>query len=284
MDCRTLQDRIDRYLAADLPAAELAAARAHVAGCADCAGIVAALSAPGGESDLPLTRNILARTSGPVCEQAQDRLVGDPRDPLAAPHREECAECRRFAETVAWMDVELPGLAEMPAGEGFVEAVLDRTTRRPRVPGWSRVRRLWSDWAQRPGFAAEFAYVATVVLVMLTATPVSPLRPVAQESLRWLQSDAKAEALPLEAAEAGASQVGQVADGIRGDLSERTEQVSVVWKRINGHRVELGDALLAGDLERAGPVLRDLGCDARLLWRSVRKRLPQGEEPTCGDQ
>lgn len=282
MECRRLQDHIDEYLGGTLP--DLEAARAHVAGCPDCAGIVAALSRPADDSDRPLTQHILARTSGPVCDQAEALLLEDPEHPTPAAHLDGCDRCRRFAATVAWMDVELPGLAEMPAGDGFVEAVLARTTRRERIPGWGRVRRAWTEWAQRPGFAVEFAYVATVVLVMLTATPVSPLRPVAQDTLRWLQSDAKAEALPLEAAGARASQVGEVADDIRGDLSERTEQISVVWNRINGHRAELGDALLDADLERAVPVLRNLGCDARLLWRSVQKRLPQGEEPTCGDQ
>ena len=64
---------------------------------------------------------------------------------------------------------ELPALAEMDPGPGFTERVLLHTSRKPAISVW---RDRWNALVQRPRFAWEVAYVATLCWVLIFGNPV----------------------------------------------------------------------------------------------------------------
>lgn len=144
--------------------------------------------------------------NGITCEAVRILVVGAVRDPGAAAaadlaaHLQHCEACRTwlaayeagehlwreedaevFADRVVArtsavdaLVAELPTLAEMDPGLGFTERVLQRTS---RAQGW-RARRAGVLAAcralvQRPRFAWEAAYVATLCLVLMFGGPVA---------------------------------------------------------------------------------------------------------------
>lgn len=137
-------------------------------------------------------RRVLGSTSGSPCRRAEEqlpdlidgRLQGMDRQ-LVQAHLEHCEGCRELAVALSWATPLLPDMAEVDPGPEFTAGVLARTTQKPlaararqaaadRLP--DRLRRWWQTQVMRPGFAAEFAYAATLILVLLTAVPGAPLR------------------------------------------------------------------------------------------------------------
>ena len=144
---------------------------------------------------------VLGRTSGGACGRAveqlsdlvDDRLQGVDRQ-LVQAHLEHCQDCRQVAVTMGWLNPLLPQMAEIDPGPEFLAGVLARTSlaARPRVHSehpaglagvMDRVGRWWEKQIIRPEFALQAAYVATVVLVLLTSLPGSPLRGVPGQAL-----------------------------------------------------------------------------------------------------
>ena len=140
------------------------------------------------------TNGVLGRTSGQACERAaeqlgdlmDDRLQGLDRQ-LVQAHLEHCPGCRDLAVTMGWLTPLLPQMVEIDPGPEFLAGVLAKTTaaRRPVVHAadpagaaglMDRVGRWWERQVVRPQFALQAAYMATLVLVLLTATPYSPFR------------------------------------------------------------------------------------------------------------
>ena len=184
MDCPGFLDRLDALLEGRLPEEERRAAAEHLRGCARCRGIEKAFREGPGDLALEpppgLAAAVLERTSGPACRSAQARLCDhadgslDPVErELVQGHLNRCPGCAGVARALAWMDRELPALAEIEPGPGFAQRVLARTTRlRRRAARPPEIRpRLW----QRPRIAWEAAYAGTVVLLLLFGTPHSPL-------------------------------------------------------------------------------------------------------------
>lgn len=183
--CRDFEARLEA-LASDpssvggesaLPAAERAACLHHAAGCPECAELLALARigpAPGGPAD-ELVGAVMASTSGPACDRALERLVGDgAADPLVTLHLLGCSECRALAGVMESLAVDLPRLVEVGPDPAFADDVLRAT-----LPAAARLRRWWrgaaapglqDSWVRlvrRPRFAWEAAFVVTVALLPL---------------------------------------------------------------------------------------------------------------------
>ena len=129
-----------------------------------------------------LVKRVLSRTSGSACARAQGflpdlvagQLAGLDGD-LVKAHVEHCSACQSLIHTLGWLDQTLPEMVRLDPGMGFTRRVLENTSRAPDTSLLPRLRRWWERQLLRPNFAAELAYVATVVLVLLTAVPGAPL-------------------------------------------------------------------------------------------------------------
>lgn len=160
--------------------------------------------------DEDFVQRVLANTSGSACDRACEqlpdltdgRLTGLDRQ-LVQSHLEHCSGCRQVAVTLGWMGQTLPAMAEMDPGPNFLAGVLARTTaasdeatieaqnaeRRPMVsPRWQQIQQWFERMYQRPSFNLEMAYVATVLVVLLTAFPGSPLRNAPGQALRVMRA------------------------------------------------------------------------------------------------
>jgi len=148
------------------------------------------------------TDGVLGRTTGTACGRAAEqlgdlmdgRLMGLDRQ-LVQAHLGHCTGCRQLAVTVGWLNPLLPRMAEIDPGPDFLSGVLARTTQAdsPAVPLehpaglaglMDRVGRWWEQQILRPQFAMQAAYVATVLVVLVFATPISPLRSVPEQALQ----------------------------------------------------------------------------------------------------
>jgi hypothetical protein len=91
-------------------------------------------------------------------------------------------------------------MASLDPGPAFTARVLAGTTGRGRIEDpataipsgaaglMDRVGRWWDRQILRPGFAAQVAYAATVILVLLTAVPGAPLKGVPGKALEFVQA------------------------------------------------------------------------------------------------
>ncbi len=148
------------------------------------------------------TNGVLGRTSGQACDRAAEQL-GDLMDnqlqgvdkQLVQAHLENCTGCRQLAVTMGWLTPLLPQMAELDPGPEFLAGVLSLTTQveQPVVHGtepgglaglMDRFGRWWEQQILRPQFAMQAAYVATLVVVLLTATPYSPFRNAPSQALQ----------------------------------------------------------------------------------------------------
>jgi anti-sigma factor RsiW len=202
MTCERVFDLATRFLDGTSGDDERAAIMSHVATCADCRDLIAALRhAP--PEDPELTTAILRCTTGAVCDSVRDRLcdrVDGTLDPIEAGrvsgHLAGCPECAALDRVLTWMRVELPRLADIEPDPEFVAAVLARTSLRPRrsplAEKWlAAVRGL----LERPRIALEGAFVAAALLVLplgpgYTAVAIRHASGATSASLNVLAHDA----------------------------------------------------------------------------------------------
>jgi hypothetical protein len=222
--------------------------------------------------------DVMARTSGSPCARAEmllsalnDGVLGDLDRQLVQSHLEHCAPCRSLAVAMARLEPVLPQLAMVDPGPAFTAAVLARTSRRQHlaapsamarpggVPGlMDRLGRWWGERILTPGFPARMAYVATVVLVLLTAVPGAPLRGVSRTALKVVTAGPAAVPAVAEASAWLDGQLAEVRGGVvaqwrvfDGDLDARlartseargraAAQLGAVWRELEDHR--LGEA------------------------------------------
>lgn len=162
-----------------------------------------------------LTRAILARTSGPVCSSARERLcpwvdgeLDAARTGLLALHLETCPECRELAAVVSRLAPILASMAEVEPDPRFLRDVLARTSRSAQPGGFRSLadrlagravdravdlgRRLW----QRPRAAMELAYGCTMIALLLFGPLGDPGRST-EESRDPADAAAAFRSLPL---------------------------------------------------------------------------------------
>ena len=249
-------------------------------------------------------QDVLARTSGQACRRALDQLpdltdhrLEDLDRQLVQAHLEHCVACRQVAVTLGWLGSLLPDMAEVEPGPAFTAAVVARTSgalsraeKTVRAGGnygpaglLDRLGRWWQGQLQRPQFALQFAYVATVLILALTATPWSPLRGAPRQALGVVQ--AGPGEIPVVSTVLGWGQAGlqPLLDGAGQGLDQGRSRVMDSWnvreERSRQARWETGDHLSKGwrhlreqELSEAGyeglQAVRRAGQAWRQWWRS----------------
>ena len=224
MDCRELEERLEALLDGELDEGERRRCARHLELCPGCRDLAEPLAAVAPPEDL--LEAVLASTSGSPCGRAESLLCGwldDELDEvdraLLGAHANSCSDCRALAVAIRRLAVDLPRLAELRPDPGFVEAVLAAT-----LPVRVRLRRWWAAawprWVRRPRFASEAAFVGTLALVLVFATPGSPLEAVPAQALGLAKTDPAAR---LEARlEAPAAKIEErFASHVRAPLSRR---------------------------------------------------------------
>lgn len=160
------------------------------------------------QRDEAFVQGVLGRTTGSACGRCLDLLpdltdgaLEDLDRQLVQGHLEHCGDCRAVAVTLGWLTQLLPGMAEIDPGEAFTAAVLDATTRRKTreeagpagAAGlMDRLGRWWERQILKPQFTFQVAYVATVVLVLLTVLPGAPLKGAPGRALEVIQAGPQA--------------------------------------------------------------------------------------------
>ena len=211
--------------------------------------------------------DVLSRTSGSGCDRACEQLsdlmdgtlVGMDRE-LVQAHLEHCDPCRSVAVALGWLEPLLPQMAEIDPGPDFTARVLARTSRRgivghvePAIPVgpagvMDRVGRWWDRQILRPGFAAQVAYAATLILVLLTAVPGAPFREVPGKALEIVQ-----------AGPTSAPVVGPAMNRASGWLGVRTDATVTAARMGLGKRLDEAGSSLAERRDRTASGRREMG-------------------------
>ncbi|MBZ5639861.1 MAG: zf-HC2 domain-containing protein [Acidobacteriia bacterium] len=246
MDCQSYEDLLDALLDGRITAAERRALDAHASVCPRCREMLSLVSMEIEAADVRapegLTEAVLERTSGAPCASAVkllcdlvDGTLGEPDAELVRIHLGGCRTCRSIAAALARLREELPLLAEIRPDERFVDAVLSRTSRGwRRTFGWrgsfdELLRRLLA----RPRFAAEGAYLGSILLTMLVAFPGSPLSGLPERALTATRTDVLERiAVPASPMEALGARVSALRADARQELSDATGAVLRLEDRV----------------------------------------------------
>ena len=188
MDCTRFEDLLFESLDADLLDTEDQSMQAHASSCARCREFAALMRAEAadGSSEIPvdLVAGVLERTSGGACERAQ-LLLADRADgalgadgSLLSMHLGGCADCAAVARALVHLQHELPTLAELDPGAGFVAAVMAATVGRAapapaRIPLRVRIEEMWERLSQRPRLAFEGAFVGSLAFILVLGLPAA---------------------------------------------------------------------------------------------------------------
>ena len=313
MDCTQFTERIDALRDGTLPAAEQARAEAHRDGCTQCSELYRLLShAAGLAASAPphdVTEAILARTSGPPCDQARAKLGARVDGALAALDRElvdahvdRCADCAALLRALAWLREDLPAFAELAPDPALLPAVLAQTgaeTRRPPVVNSPRQpagvgrgaasagnpRALWAmlhgagrRLLQRPRIAWETGCVAAVVVWLLVGAAWSPLRTVPVQALALVQQGAsETHAASLAAVGIVNRRLTAMSTRARGvDGGRFYDRLLMPYRRaaaaapdLRTHWRQFTTAVLDRDLFSGVDALRALSSDAAAMLRGV---------------
>ncbi len=243
-------------------------------------------------------RNVLSRTSGSPCDRACEQLPGlmdgkleDMDRQLVQAHLEHCDGCRSVAVVLGWMQPMLTDMAELDPGPAFTEAVVLRTTgavhplaraaRRGEIVGplglVDRLARWWQKQIFRPRFAMEFAYVATVILLLLTSVPGAPLRQEAHSAREMIQAGPMNMPLVGPILNSGQDQLDEVSLSVRHRAGGSWHQLREGWDARLDRSDETGRQAYnhlglawrqgrAGELSQAGFQLMEAGKNTRLAW------------------
>ena len=200
-DCNTFERRLAAYEAGDLSESDRRLADLHLRDCEDCRFLLADLAvwsreSPGSRYDL--SKSILAKTTGSSCRPAISLLCGfvdeelDPLDrELVAGHLKNCEGCAHLCAVLIEMKTALPALADIAPDSGFAHDVLQETrglkNRRDSLLG--KALSFLAEQVQRPRFSFEAAYLATLLLVVVFGTPISPARRAGPELLAAFQGE-----------------------------------------------------------------------------------------------
>lgn len=271
MDCSGFERRLADLSSGRLSAVERRTAEAHASGCAECSEMLAlALLPVPAELEIAesvFVESVLARTSGAPCESTTLRLPElvdrslEPRErTLVSSHVAGCARCRGLVAVLTALSRELPSLAQVRPDARFVDDVLRRT-----LPVHVQLRRwwgrVWPQWLRRPRFASEAAYVGLLVLVLIFATPGSPLEAVPQRALAVARQPVVSEV-----------NLGEY-------LSERVGAVRAIAAESSGAET-VGSWIAAGSdtAAKADEVVTDTAEGFATFWREAASLLGTGGE------
>lgn len=192
MNCREFELCLER-------GAEDAALESHAAVCPACRQLLELANLPvpaperlGGD----FASRVVERTSGGACRQAEPLLpelasgvlAGRAERALVAEHVAHCASCTGLLEELERLAFDLRKLAVVRPRESLVDGVLRRTLPLPvRLRRWWRTT--WPQWVRRPRFATELAYAATLLVVVVFGTPVSPLQAMPERAFDLARSE-----------------------------------------------------------------------------------------------
>ncbi len=261
-------------------------------------------------------QGVLGQTSGSACNRAANQLPGLADGELAAldrqlitAHLEHCGQCRALAVTLGWLEPLLPQMAEIDPGPAFTRRVLQKTSL--AAPGMSagpiiepggfgpagwmdRLGRWWGERILRPIFPMQVAYVATVVLILLTSTPISPLRGTPGRVLETMRAGsgplpvfgpvvgAAGESAGLwitQRVDATGGHIVRVVRGVTDQWNRRIERSAPARNRLNESIRDCAKQLRQGQLSDAGHFVPQIGHAAGESWRQWRGReaSPQNE-------
>ena len=168
----------------------------HVEDCPECRERLEAIALADETPELPdLAGEVLARTSGGACASARARLcdrvdgrLGAVDRELVDAHLRHCTECAELLVELERLPDDLARLASVEPGAGFVEQVLERTSRRRRrVPRGFDLADLFARLLARPRVAWEGAFVATLLLFAPTLVPRSPVADLPSRAVAQLR-------------------------------------------------------------------------------------------------
>lgn len=288
-DCERWEGRLDAYLADELSDGERRDFLDHADACERCATLLALVADDLPElaaSDAPdLISPVMAVTSGPACARAEALLGRRPDGDLTEReavllegHLDGCGACSALAEALAAALPTLRELAAPPLDERFTYDVLraTRTSRsRKRAGAMSRLAdRLGAWWGlqiERPRFAWEAAFVATVVAALLFAMPFSPARRAPARALAAVQAS---PAWMVDTAGRALAAAGDLLATIGDDLATRRSRTSPDRADLRRHGRQLGDALLHADPGAAGASLKAVAVDVDRMWDTWRAAAP----------
>ncbi len=291
MNCRDFEQILESYLAGELGSGDLDSADRHLRNCDICTDLLALARIAHEPSDRATARpprelliEVLRQTTGSSCTAAErmlcdyaDRRLADELAELVAGHLDGCDECRGLAGALTALSVDLPRLAEIQPDSGFVDSVLAAT-----LPLQVRLRRWWQRswprWVERPRFAAEAAYVTTLVLVLIFSVPGSPLEAMPRQAVEMARRTAPTTTVGdpwgrLEAAILPKLRTLKEAEGTRAVFDS--------WRTT----VELGSRGVDRSLEIGGEALSWASTEIRTLWDALASVLERADEtPSSADQ
>lgn len=181
MDCRRFEELLDVFEAGTLPVEQREAAQQHMSACPSCRELHESIC--GHPDALPhewhdaLTSEILRRTSGPVCNEAELHLcplmdddLGDTDREFLHLHVSHCPSCDALAISLRELKETLPEMAALEPGDAFTAEVLQATTR--HTTAFAELRKWWRRMMLRPRFAWEAAYVGALLILLAIGNPV----------------------------------------------------------------------------------------------------------------
>lgn len=300
MNCERFHELLESWRADELDAVSAEAMQTHRRECPECATVAEMLDeelATGpSRADRSLLDAVLHQTTGSTCSTVQDEL-GDWIDQTSergraqaiTDHVEGCPRCAELARVMHRCGELLPQFAELDPGPNFTADVMMATLRTPslRRVFLRRLQDAWQSLVLRPALPLEAGFVATLVLVLLTATPVAPWPQLPARALALVQGmgEQVREAEPASRAWWGLRQtraaVSRAAPGKFEDdgIASRWRRVSAELDGVVQGAGELGRSLVTFDSEEWLPAAEHMGREAREFWTALRGNEP----PTTPD-
>lgn len=290
MNCDRMHLHLDAYLQGDLAPGLRAEVEDHLRRCEECREVVATLRE---DPPRPVVLDVVARTTGSNCGRIRESLARAV-DRSEAPgtelreHLEDCARCRAVAEAMDWSRARLPRLATVEPDADFTADVLMATLDRPRLGAVFalRLRERLGRWLDRPLVAQEMAFAFTVLLVLLTSTPWSPMPGLPERALEWVQLVGEARAHEASTERENWSLVQAVpplryAAGVGGEIREavqkRSERAGRDLRWVGAGLGETGHGVIAGEGASVRGGLKIVECGLESLW--IGLRAPQAPPP-----
>lgn len=311
MSCEQTRMLLSAFAEGTLSAADHGSVAEHLVLCSQCRDLADALSAglsalqapPANSLSADLTGAVLAATSGASCGRCEDQLVAHRDGELDADsfelmnqHFEHCGDCRALAQVLGWLTETLPAMREVELDHQFTAEVLARTSARPPRP-WEAMAARLRQWAQRPLFPVEAAYVATLLLVLLFGTSFSPFQDLPQSTLAWLRGEnggtqtagaPRLTGIRAEAEEGVKRLVGPAEDRVTStrvkvfnNLEVRARASWTGLVEVGGGMGDLAQAMFGKEGYGVAPSLQHIGDGFRQTWRGLRQpqeeaKVPQG--------